>query len=83
MNCPACGDVLFFNGQEHVCNDVIFVEFKSTKPPLGVMPRKIHLEKRLGELGYAIMNYVEARLEVPPEWVDEYNETLILLQEVE
>ena len=46
------------------------------KPPLGVMRQKVHDEIREGELGAAIIRYVEAEKEVPIEWVDEYNEII-------
>lgn len=48
----------------------------SKKPPLGVMGQKVHDEIREGELGAAIIRYVEAEKEVPMEWVDEYNEII-------
>lgn len=49
---------------------------KTQKPPLGVMPRRIHDEKRRQELGGAIARYIEAGLPVNLEWVKEYNELL-------
>ena len=45
------------------------------KPPLGVMPRRIHDEKRRQELAGAIIRYMmDGEMVVPTEWVEEYNE---------
>ena len=44
------------------------------KPPLGVLPRKIHDEYRLEDLSGAISRYIDAQLPVKPEWIEEYNE---------
>lgn len=45
----------------------------SGRPPLGVMPHWIWVEKRINELGRAIAEYVTEGLEINPEWVTEYN----------
>lgn len=86
-NCMACGKFVA-DGTIHHCEPIFeksttwkldnlpvgtIVPQHVPKPPLGVMPEFIWLEKRLGSLGYAIMDYVDARREVPIEWVEEYN----------
>ena len=42
-----------------------------TKPPLGVMPRWLHNEKRLKELDDAIVRYTDDKKFVPIEWIVE------------
>ena len=44
------------------------------KPPLGVLPRRIHDEYRLEALSEAISRYVDAQVTIKPEWIEEYNE---------
>lgn len=44
------------------------------KPPIGLMPKFIHREKRLMDVCGAISRYYNAGLEIPIEWVQEYNE---------
>ncbi len=44
------------------------------KPPLGIIPKKIHDEKRFKELCAAIKRYQVANLPIPAEWWDEYYE---------
>ena len=41
------------------------------KPPLGIMPRKIHDEHRGNALSAAIGRYISAGKQVPVEWVEE------------
>lgn len=43
------------------------------KPPLGLMPRKIHDERRLHDVANAINRYIAHGYEIPTEWVEEYN----------
>jgi len=38
------------------------------KPPIGLMPEKIHNEKRAIEIMEAITRYQNANLKVPEEW---------------
>lgn len=45
--------------------------------PLGVIPKKIWKEQRLGDLRDAIDRYLEANQRVPVEWIEEYNELLV------
>lgn len=42
-----------------------------TKPPLGVMPCRIWLDRRIDEVLGAIIRYREADLPVPDEWFKE------------
>lgn len=48
------------------------------KPPLGLIPKKIHNEqvkiKRFNEVCTAISSYYQAGLKINIEWVEEYNE---------
>lgn len=44
------------------------------KPPLGVMPRRLHEETRREELRGAIIRYAEAGRPINAEWTEEYNE---------
>jgi ribosomal protein S27E len=48
--------------------------YKQSKPPLGIMPRRIHDSIRARELVNAIERYIDACKEIPIEWVEEYNE---------
>ncbi len=49
----------------------------SNKPRTGIMPRYIWDYKRLNNLLDAINRYIEANLEIPLEWIEEYNELII------
>ena len=44
------------------------------KPPLGIIPRKFHDEKRMSEIKEAFIRYMESDYEIPVEWLQEYNE---------
>lgn len=50
----------------------------ATKPPLGIIPKKINDElvklERLNELSNAIARYYEAGLKINPDWITEYND---------
>ena len=50
---------------------------RPVKPPLGIIPKKIWKEQRLGDLRDAIDRYLEANQRVPVEWIEEYNELLV------
>lgn len=50
------------------------MKMENKKPPLGILPRKIHDSMRLDGLKAAIIRYVNASCEIDPEWVKEYNE---------
>lgn len=49
---------------------------RSTKPPIGVMPKHIWDERRLSDLCQAITRYCNADLVIDIEWIKEYNELI-------
>ncbi|WP_319764477.1 hypothetical protein [Maridesulfovibrio sp.] len=51
-----------------------------TKPPLGIMPRKLHDESRLKALYLAAARYNQAEKTVPAEWADEMLELEVSLE---
>jgi hypothetical protein len=42
--------------------------------PIGIMPKYIWDDKRFHELCLAITRYYSEGLEIPIEWIEEYNE---------
>lgn len=44
---------------------------KSTKPPLGLLPKHIWEEQRIWDIAAAIERYKEAGKEIPQEWINE------------
>lgn len=46
------------------------------KPPLGLMPRRFWLEKRLDDVLEATRRYYAENKSIPSEWVEEINELL-------
>ena len=46
---------------------------KLAKPPIGLIPKWVHDMDRLEEVRAAINRYFIAELEIPVEWVEEYN----------
>lgn len=46
---------------------------KKKKPPLGLMPKYLWDEQRLYDVCMAITKYYQACLEIPIEWIEEYN----------
>jgi hypothetical protein len=44
------------------------------KPPIGILPKHIHDEMRFIKIGEAIIRFVEARCQIPEEWIYEYND---------
>lgn len=44
------------------------------KPPLGLLPRRMHDLKRMQSIDEAIRRYTERRMVIPLEWVKEYNQ---------
>ena len=50
------------------------------KPPLGLMPKRIHDEQRLDLVKEAIYRRLHIFLTIPPEWIVEYNQ---LIEELE
>ncbi|MCY1093974.1 MULTISPECIES: hypothetical protein [Bacillus] len=45
----------------------------TTEPPLGVMPKWLHDERRTEDIAAAIERRISARSEIPLEWFEEYN----------
>ncbi|MEK5008799.1 hypothetical protein MHI11_16735 [Bacillus sp. FSL K6-3312] len=43
------------------------------EPPLGIIPKFIHDERRAEDLVAAIERRISARSEIPLEWFEEYN----------
>jgi hypothetical protein len=41
------------------------------KPPLGLMPKHIWIDRRISDIMRAFIRYEDAKLPVPPEWRDE------------
>lgn len=52
------------------------------KYPLGIAPKYIHDEIRRNELSFAIQRYLGAKLPVPIEWVQEYNNLTASMKKV-
>jgi hypothetical protein len=44
------------------------------KPPLGLMPKNIHNQRRILDILSAIERYVKADMPIMPEWLDELAE---------
>lgn len=44
------------------------------KPPISLMPKRLHDEKRHVKVVDAIFRYLKAGMKVPIEWVQEYND---------
>jgi len=49
------------------------------KPPISLIPKRIFMEQRLENVYAAILRYQDARMQVPKEWNDEYEELHLLL----
>lgn len=46
------------------------------KPPLGLIPKDIHDLHRQLEIREAMMRYLDAGMDIPQEWVNEYRELM-------
>jgi len=46
------------------------------KPPLGLIPQRLHNKKRVQDIDNAICRYIEARKIIPEEWIVERNELI-------
>lgn len=61
------------------------MSMSSTKPPLGIVRRDIYERNmkinRMRELMETIIRYLEQELQVDPEWIKEYNELVIYLNQ--
>ena len=47
------------------------------KPPLGLMPKNIHDQKRALDITEAIYRYVKAYKKVPIKWLDELSNYIL------
>lgn len=45
-----------------------------TPPPIGIRPRFIIELQRIEEISGGIIRYLEAKRQIPIEWIEEYNE---------
>lgn len=50
---------------------------KISKPPIGLKPKFVKMLERLNEVRGALVRYYNAELEIPLEWIEEYNELII------
>lgn len=48
-------------------------EQPKAKPPIGLMPKRIHDSRRIKEIVSAIDRYVSADMPIPKEWIKELN----------
>ena len=48
----------------------------AVKPPLGIMPHDIWIEKRIQDLLEAMRRYSEANMVIPIEWIDELDQLI-------
>jgi len=64
-----------------------FLNDNSTKPPLGLIPKRFHDQRvkveRFNEVCGAIARYYDARLNIKIEWIEEYNELVDYLDKSE
>jgi hypothetical protein len=50
------------------------MEAEIKKPPLGLIPKWLRQEERLKEIREAMLRYLEADVEIPEEWIEEFLE---------
>ena len=55
---------------------------KAGRPPTGIMPRHLHIEKRIQEIQLAFKRYMDQKQPIPYEWLEEYNELTIKYKQV-
>ncbi|MDL5141109.1 hypothetical protein [Bacillus atrophaeus] len=53
--------------------DELIKQLNKEEPPLGVIPKWLHDERRHKELKAAINRYLDDNREISAEWIDEYN----------
>ena len=53
---------------------VIKKKAKIKKPPLGLRPKFVVAAERLKEISEAVKRYVDAGVDVPDEWLEEWEE---------
>lgn len=49
---------------------------EETKPPIGIIPQEIWIEKRVVDLSETIHRYIMAGYPIPSEWVIEFQSKL-------
>lgn len=52
------------------------------QPPIGIKPKYIHDEQRFYELKLAIRRFLDASVEIPLEWINEYNDLIDEIKKV-
>lgn len=80
MICPLCDysiATVDYNGSK-ICQDCYNTlhEYKRiyhNKPPLGLVPYNICVAERINEIKLAIDRYKDENLQIPTEWLEEYN----------
>jgi phage gp29-like protein len=50
--------------------------YRSSKPPLGLLPMKLHNDKRIEDITEAVVRYFEFGMAIPKEWIEEYNDLI-------
>ena len=55
---------------------------KKEKPPIGLMPRHLHIEKRIFDIKDAMNRYIDQKVPIPLEWYEEYNELAIKYKQI-
>lgn len=43
------------------------------RPPVGILPKYLHDEKRMTTISIAITGYMGYGMEIPADWIKEYN----------
>jgi hypothetical protein len=73
ISCESCRCKIKFT--DYGYNRLAFDKWEEpAKPPLGLMPKKIHNELRLNDIVAAIVRYMNNKEQIPEEWIKEYNE---------
>ncbi len=48
-----------------------------TKPPLGIMPKRIYQEQRFDVISEALIRFIACTtVKIPVTWIEEYNELI-------
>ena len=50
------------------------------RPPLGLIPKEVWQSKRFKEVCEAITRYYTSGFQIPLEWVEEYNELVVVVK---
>lgn len=50
------------------------LENKTKRPPIGLMPRKLHNEARIKDIVEAMARFMDESKQIPLEWIDELSE---------